>query len=256
MTVELIRKCMNGHFLNYYENDRIVFGFTEIGFKLNDLSTCFPMQQLVELKQIHSNIIRFASQIEPGMKGDGIVLDKPGIMAIIKTADCTPLFFWDSQYSIGGLIHIGWQGLLKGIEKKLVGLLKEKFIPLENLHFYLGPAIEKKCYEVGPELYEKFSITPYREAIFSYKPYPKKKERKYLMDVKKGISLSLQESGVPGHRIVNPGLCTFCEAQRFPSYRRDKGIAARIYNFLLLKNQQPLLRIPLNTRARHPVPYS
>jgi len=236
MTVAPIRKCLNGHFINYYENHRIVFGFTEIGFKLNDLSTYFPTQQLLGLKQVHSNIIRFASQTEPGMKGDGIILDKPGIIAVIKTADCTPLFFWDCQYSIAGLIHIGWQGLLKGIEKKMVGLLKEKSIPLENLHFYLGPAIEKRCYEVGQELYEKFFIKFYREDIFSYKSQSKKRERKYLMDVKKGISLSLQGSGVPGHRIVNPGLCTFCEAQRFPSYRRDKETASRIYNFLLLKN--------------------
>ena len=236
MIVELIRKCINGHFLNYYENNRVVFGFTEIGFKLNDLSTYFAAQQMLELKQVHSNIIRFASQMEPGMKGDGIILDQPGIMAVIKTADCTPLFFLDCQYSIGGLIHIGWQGLLKGIEKKLVGLLEEKSIPLENLLFYLGPAIEKKCYEVGPELYEKFSITPYREDIFSYKPQQGGREKKYLMDVKKGISLSLHESGVPGHRIVNSGLCTFCEVKRFPSYRRDRGTDARVYNFLLLKN--------------------
>jgi YfiH family protein len=236
MIIDLIRKCINGHFINYYENNRIVLGFTEIGFKLNDLSTYFAVQQMLELKQIHSNITRFASQTEPGMKGDGIILDQPGIMAIIKTADCTPLFFLDCQYSIGGLIHIGWQGLLKGIEKKLVGLLEEKSIPLKNLLFYLGPAIEKRCYEVGPELYEKFSITPYREDIFSYKPHQGERERKYLMDVKKGISLSLQESGIPGHRIVDSGLCTFCEGQRFPSYRRDRGTDTRIYNFLLLKN--------------------
>jgi YfiH family protein len=234
--VELIRKCVNGHFLNYYENDWIVFGFTEIGFKLNDLSTYFSTQaqQLLELKQVHSNIIRFASQMESGMEGDGIILDEPATMAVIKTADCIPLFFRDSHYSIGGVIHIGWQGLLKGIEKKLVVLLeKEKSIPLENLYFYLGPGIEKDCYEVGTELYEKFSSKSYRENIFFYKSFLKK--TKYLMDVKKSICLSLGESGISPHRITDSAFCTFCEAQRFPSYRREKGTGSRIYNFLLLK---------------------
>ncbi len=234
MSVKFIRECLNGHFLNYYENDSIVFGFTEIGFKLNDLSTYFPTQQLLDLNQVHSNIIRFASQMEPGMEGDGIILDEPATMAVIKTADCTPLFFRDHHYSIGGVIHIGWQGLLKGIEKKLVELLeKEKSIQSENLYFYFGPAIEKECYEVGEDLYEKFSSKSYRENIFFYKSLPKK--RKYLMDVKKGICLSLQESGISPSRITDPALCTFCEARRFPSYRREKGTVSRIYNFLLLK---------------------
>jgi YfiH family protein len=156
-------------------------------------------------------------------------------MAVIKTADCTPLFFRDSHYSIGGIIHIGWQGLLKGIEKKMVVLLKEgKSIPLENLHFYLGPAIEKGCYEVGEDLYEQFSKKSYREDIFFYKSHQQK--RKYWMDVKKGISLSLQELGIPGSRIMDFRLCTFCEVERLPSYRRNKGTPNRIYNFLLLKN--------------------
>ncbi len=61
------------------------------------------------------------------------------------------------------------------------------------------------------------------------------------MDIKKGISLSLQGSGIPVDRITDVGICTFCEAARFPSYRHDKRSGAtgencgRIYNFLLLK---------------------
>lgn len=233
MTIELIHTCINGYFLNYYENDRIVFGFTETGFNLNDLSTFFPELKLLELKQIHSDIIRFSSQIRPGMEGDGIILEKASIMAVIKTADCIPLFFWVDHYSIGGIIHVGWQGLLKGIEKKLVELMKKRSIPSEKLHFYMGPSIEKCCYEVSSDLYEKFGAKSYRGNIFSCKSLREK--TKYLMDIKKGISLSLQDSGISPYRITHTGLCTFCEIQRFPSYRRDRGTHSRIYNFLFFK---------------------
>lgn len=247
MNVTFKRKSGNGCFFNYYEDDRIVFGFTERGFTLRALAGVFPQYPLKELKQVHSDIVRFSSGIptvqpsfdEPVMEGDGIILDETGIMAVIKTADCTPLFFRDENHTVGGVVHIGWQGLHKGIEKKIPALMEERSIPSDNLHFYMGPAIEESCYEVGADLYEKFSLKGYRDNIFSKKTGPE--TGKYWMDVPEGISLSLQEMGVPVQRISKSGLCTFCEMERFPSYRRDKGQDdgnRRIYSFLALKSEQ------------------
>jgi copper oxidase (laccase) domain-containing protein len=91
---------------------------------------------------------------------------------------------------------------------------------------------------VGPDLYEKFAPIRNRELVFSHH---EEKPGKYRLDIKKGISLSLQGSGIPVDRITDVGICTFCEAARFPSYRHDKRSGAtgencgRIYNFLLLK---------------------
>jgi YfiH family protein len=241
--MEFTRKNVNGAFVNYYENDGMVLGFTETGFNRHNLSTFFKPGRLVELKQVHSNIIRTAGEIRqcrdgmPETEGDGIILEETGTMAVIKTADCTPLFFWNREYTVGGVIHIGWQGLLKGIEKKLAALLREKSIPPGDIYFHLGPAIEKKCYEVGPDLHQAFEARSYRDAIFSYKQVSGKGNKvKYVMDVKKGICLSLRESGVPVRNISDTHLCTFCHTERFPSYRRDKAADRRIYNFLLLKS--------------------
>jgi YfiH family protein len=218
---------------------------------------------MVELKQVHADTLRFSSQITPGIsdtpgtEGDGIILDQKQTVAIIKTADCTPLFFWDKGGAVGGVVHIGWKGLLKGIERKLLEVLREKFpvVDLGRLNFYLGPSIERKCYEVGPDLYEAFSIKTYRDKIFyPFSPgtaeetnssggnhLPRKAgatepgSRKYRMDVKKGIRLSLKEGGIKSHQIRESGLCTFCEVDRLPSYRRSPEIDGRIYNFLVLK---------------------
>lgn len=244
MNVTFKRKSVNGCFINYYENDRIVFGFTERGFTLQTLAGVFGCP-LKELKQVHSDIVRFSSRIptvhppfeEPVMEGDGIILDETGTMAVIKTADCTPLFFRDENHTVGGVVHIGWQGLYKGIEKKIPALLEKRSIPPDNLYFYLGPAIEKFCYEVGTDLYEKFSLKGYRDNIFSKKTG--RETGKYWMDVREGISRSLEEMGVPAQRITKSGLCTYCETERFPSYRRDKGPDdgnRRIYSFLALKS--------------------
>jgi YfiH family protein len=234
------REKFNGNFINVYETPQIILGFTENNFSFADLSLRFAPCKLIELKQIHSDIIHISSQITPGSEGDGIILDRKNTMAVIETADCTPLFFWyhdSTGCSTGGVIHIGWRGMLKGIEKKLPELLAATFenIDIRRLNVFLGPSIEKKCYEVGPDLYEMFSPKTYRDKIFSPLSPSRDRQYKYLLDIKKGIRLSLKESGIPGQRIRESPLCTFCEKDRFPSYRRCPTPGTRIYNFLLLK---------------------
>jgi YfiH family protein len=239
--MKLQRKKFKGRFINIYETPQIIMGFTEIHFSLSLLSRLFNTYKLIELKQVHSDIIRVSSQIEPGTEGDGIILDQTDTMAVIKTADCTPLFFWyhgSTDSSIGGVVHIGWRGLLKGIEKKLLKMLAEKFtsVNIRQLNVFLGPAIEKSCYPVGPDIYDMFSSKTYRDDIFYPLYTSRNKKCKYLLDVKKGIRLSLRESGIPDQRIWESLLCTFCEKDRFPSHRRCPTPGKRIYNFLLLKS--------------------
>ena len=232
--VEPKRTPFKGHFLNIYETKGVILGFTECDFSPDLLTQRFHEYRLIDLKQVHSNIIHFSSRLEPGAEGDGIILDQPGIIAVIRTADCTPLFFWDTEGSIGGVIHIGWQGLLKGIENELLKRLEEKSIDINRLYFYMGPGIEKNCYEVGRDLYERFSCKHYREDIFSIH---ETKKDKFRMDVKKGIRLSLKESGILDSRVSASPLCTYCEPGRFPSFRRDPASGGRIYNFLAFTPQ-------------------
>lgn len=219
-----------GTFFNIHEDRGIIFGFSELGVELNTLGEFFKVERLIELKQVHSNIIHFSGEITPGANGDGIVLEQKNEMAVIKTADCVPLFFWEKNCSTGGIIHVGWQGLYKGIEKKLLELLKKRAVDFSGLRFYMGPAVEADCYEVGRDLYDKFSGKAYRDEVFH-----QKNGEKYRMDIKKGIAFSLKKEGIADAQIQASRLCTFCERERFPSYRRDRKTGSRIYNFLLLK---------------------
>lgn len=228
--VKFRRTAFHEKYLNICQDSQIALGFTEKNFELNDLTKIFRTEDLIELKQVHADTIHFSKEIEPGSAGDGIILEQRNRLAVIKTADCVPLFFWDNTLTIAGIIHVGWQGLLRGIEQKLLILLKKRSISLENLYFFLGPSIERDCYQVGKDLYDKFSRKTYRQDLFL-----KLLQDKYLMDIKKGILLSLKSSGIREDQIMLSDLCTFCEKERFPSYRRDHKTGQRIYNFLYLK---------------------
>ena len=134
MEIDFLRKKINDSFVTLFENKNIAFGYTEKNFDLHDLSIYFNHRDLIELEQIHSNIIFQSSQVDHMSKGDGIILDQKNKIAIIKTADCIPLFFWDDIYSYGGIIHIGWKGLYKEIE---LNLIKSRLARDFNCYLYL-----------------------------------------------------------------------------------------------------------------------
>ena len=229
--IELAARTFAGHELLVHESDRLALGFTGSGFPAADLKKVFPSLPLLFLKQVHSSRIARQSDWRAGLEADGLFLERPGAVAVIQTADCLPLFFFNDDRSRGGVIHVGWRGLQQGIEENLATLLGRE---IGQYVFFLGPAIEKKCYEVGPELPPLFAKKAYGKDIFT-----KARHGKYLLDIKAGLKLSLEALGVAPGRIGDCGLCTCCSGGRFPSYRRDGQTGKRIFNFLLLKVAAP-----------------
>jgi YfiH family protein len=232
--IELTEKELAGHGFALHENESLAFGFTGVDFLASDLKRLFPSLLLLFLKQVHSDRIVNASDWRAGTEADGLFLDRPGVVAVIQTADCLPLFFFNDARSRGGVIHVGWRGLQQGIEEKLAVALGGE---IGTYSFFLGPAIEKKCYEVGEELPPLFAKKIYGKDIFS-----EKGRGKYDMDLKAGLKASLAALGVASGRIQDSGLCTFCTPGRFPSYRRDGKTGKRIFNFLLLKSGHPTVK--------------
>lgn len=220
-----------GHGLALHEDDGLVFGFTDAGFPAPALKRLFPDKPLLFLKQVHAERIVSEGEWHAGAEADGLLLERPGAVAVIQTADCLPLFFFSDERRCGGVVHVGWRGLLQGIEEKLVARLGGR---LASFSFYLGPAIERACYEVGRELPDLFAKKPYGKDIFS-----KNENGNYAMDLKAGVKLSLATLGVAAGRIHDSRLCTYCSAGRFPSYRRDGKTGRRIFNFLQLKEGSP-----------------
>jgi hypothetical protein len=80
---------------------------------------------------------------------------------------------------------------------------------------WMGPAIGPSAFEVGPEVREAFVAVDARagEAFLAHKP------GKYLADLYALARLRLARAGVT--RIHGGGFCTFRDAGRFFSYRRQ-----------------------------------
>jgi YfiH family protein len=184
--------------------------------------------QCVELTEAN------AFELEP-MEADASFSFESGIPCVISTADCLPILLSDTQGSFVSAIHGGWQGLLKNIIPQTIEKIRaratELDVNLTELCVYLGPAISKKNYQIGSEIFEAFvaSNTVF-EVCFEVdksdeagngksgngKPGTEK-ELKYLADLKAIATIQLEEAGV--QYISDCEICTY-EDSHFYSYRK------------------------------------
>jgi hypothetical protein len=229
-----------------WESPTALLGFSEKLSRIDALADLFPARPR-QLKQVHSAVIRDAGEPGAFLQGDGWIVRRARLPVVIRTADCLPLFFWSETAQdadsgaggeckirpygcFGGILHVGWRGLQQGIERELLRLPGVMPAARSSWRFLIGPGIEKRCYEVGEDLYQAFAGKPWRDEVFSATG-----PGRFLLDLKLGLALSLQQAGIPAENIADVGLCTYCLHDRFPSYRRDGKTGRRIYSFLWLK---------------------
>ena len=87
---------------------------------------------------------------------DAAYTDRENQAVVIRVADCIPILFWDTERILAGGIHAGWRGLDKNIIVKTINKIALSAQEKENLFFWVGPHIQPRSYEVGPEVAAKF----------------------------------------------------------------------------------------------------
>jgi len=188
-------------------------------FKNNGL----PFGKVVVLDQIHStNICKYKNKdkddFEKISETDGIVSSDSDIVFVIRTADCLPILFYDPVSKTVGASHQGWRGSKKKMAFKMVEAMVSQGADKKSIRAAIGPAINDCCYEISPELFDEFLIdfNGYSKQIFSLR-----KNRIYLNLVKFNF-LQLIQAGLSTKNIDFFPFCTYCDRERFFSYRRDK----------------------------------
>jgi YfiH family protein len=138
---------------------------------------------------------------------DGWWSDERGQGMMLLTADCLPVAVarGNGDRPALAVLHVGWRGLLAGIVENGVAALGEG-----ELRAAIGPGIGPCCYEVGPEVADRFPA----EVVHDGK-----------VDLWQATDLTLRAAGVD--EIERTDLCTFCHPELFFSHRRDRGRTGR-----------------------------
>jgi YfiH family protein len=154
---------------------------------------------LAQSRQVHSAVVRRASPGGPVEEGDGLWTDTPGEAMLALAADCVPIAIArrGGQRRLA-VLHAGWRGLAAGIVEAGVSAVGGETAAV------IGPAIGPCCYEVGPEVSERFDADLTRSRV---------------LDLWTAAERKLRAAGVA--RIERVDLCTRCNPELFFSHRRD-----------------------------------
>lgn len=194
-------------------------------------------EQIVAASQIHSAKVRVLTgenrgegMVRPGGEDcDGFVTDVPGVMPLIRVADCTPILLAGTKPDgspVIGAVHASWKGSAAGIAAQAV----EKMVGLgavrASVRAAIGVHIGTCCYEVGPDLVEsvcRMAGTEFAAAFCTPRRVDEQGVQKYTADLTGMNVRYLEHAGVGTERVdICPG-CTMCAPEIFHSHRATGG---------------------------------
>jgi YfiH family protein len=165
------------------------------------------------LQQVHGIDVVQADRAAAEPIADGAFTDVASVVCAVQIADCLPVLFCDRAGTRVASAHAGWRGLSAGVLERTVSSLG---VPPNELMAWLGPAIGPQKFEVGADVFEKFTAgDPKTVAAFKLL-----RDGKWLADLFALARHRLSLSGVTA--IFGGGLCTFSDPARFFSHRRDR----------------------------------
>ncbi len=204
--------------------------FSQLGIK---------KEQTVVAGLIHKTrvaIIKKEDQNKIIPKTDTLVTQEKNIFLTLTVADCLPIFLYDPQKEVVGLIHAGWQGLKNRIIKKTIHKLQKEFgSKAQNILVAVGPAIDVNNYEVGRELVVYFQRYA-KSAIMN------QMGKKYL-DLKKIAQIQLKEAGIKKENMEISLENTYDKNGKYFSYRRDKPLKVEAMVAVLGMKKKKLINL-------------
>ncbi|MDO4795247.1 MAG: peptidoglycan editing factor PgeF [Brachymonas sp.] len=196
----------------------------------------------VFLQQVHgvevAELSASSAQGEQPLVADASCTQTPGVACTILVADCLPVLICHAQQRVVGAAHAGWRSLAgqqgRGVLEQLLQHLRAlcPAASADGWLAWLGPCIGPRAFEVGNEVRAAFVETqPEAATCFVAQPATGSADQpsKWLADLAGLARLRLAALGVPAV-YGNDGSadwCTFSQAQRFFSYRRD-GASGRM----------------------------
>ena len=168
-------------------------------------SAGFDYESLVASAQDQHTVVRAVTSAEKGIgiykprdmeSVDALITNEKGVTLVTYYADCTPLFFVDTNNKAIGLAHAGWRGTVGRIGEKVV----ENLADLDSSKF---------VFEKG--------------------------NGKYMVDLLETNRQIFTASGVKNENITVSDVCTNCNSDLLWSHRATKGHRGTMSAFMCIK---------------------
>ena len=161
--------------------------------------------------QVHGTAVRRlhrAPEVTADLaQADGQATRARDVAPVVLTADCLPIAL--AADGAVAMIHAGWRGLAGGILAEGVRALGD-LGGRGPVTAAIGPGAGACCYEVGEEVHAAFG------------GFARHGDR---LDLKAIARRDLEAAGAA--EVVDVGLCSMCDPERFFSHRRSGGVTGR-----------------------------
>ncbi len=182
----------------------------------------YYFKNLIIPEQKHSINVSFCHDAGTISNCDGVFTNNIQNACSIQVADCMPIFFCHCRLPVFGAVHAGWRGLVDGILGVTSNLLSNKEYNLSDFEVIIGPSIQKCCFEVKDDILSNFNKNFIK---YSHNNITK-------IDLQGHAVHDLVNIGFDKSKIIKMGECTFCEKDRFHSYRRDGSCSGRMFGII------------------------
>jgi hypothetical protein len=191
-------------------------------------------ERLHRVRQVHGAEVACADDAvlsaldSPLAEADVLVAQRPGVALAVRVADCVPLLLADARTGAVAAAHAGWRGTAARVPVVAVRALVERYgARPRDLVAAIGPSIGECCYQVGPDVRERFAADGHHdrdlEAWFTADG-----DGRSRLDLWRACRDQLMGAGVPGAQIHVAGICTATDPRWSCSHRRDGERAGRM----------------------------
>lgn len=214
------------------------FGTLNLGRSVGDEEECvwenhirfaarvpYGRDALFEVSQVHGTSVRLVAAGEDPVavrqeEHDALIAPAGGLAVGVRTADCVPILLADTEHGAVAAVHAGWRGAVNHILSRTIERMQQEFgTEAGALVAAVGPHIRVAHFEVGSEVADAAEAAAPGAGVVQWggeKPH---------VDLAALVRHQLARAGVT--RVDDVGGCTFEDAQRFFSYRRDAGRTGR-----------------------------
>jgi YfiH family protein len=195
--------------------------------RLRFVNQCVLPAEPLWLTQVHGTKVVVDPETGSHPTADAVLSTLSGTVCAVMTADCLPVLMVSTDGRELAAAHAGWRGLCNGVLEFAARAFRTA--PGEILA-WLGPAISQDNFEVGDEVRQAFAA--HDEAARAC--FVRNDRGRWQADLYGLARQRLARVGV--RRIYGGGTCTYGDAGRYFSYRRD-GSCGRMASFVFRRDE-------------------
>ncbi len=194
----------------------------------------FDRRRLFVATQVHGADGLCCDGLEPnevlGRQVDFLTSSEPGSLVGVITADCIPVLLFDPVARAVAAAHAGWRGVVAGVVEAAVRHMGKQYgSSPSDLLVALGPAIGPCCFEVGPEVAEKFTEPALAVRLVRGRSH---------VDLHLAVFDRLSRLGIETGHMEVVAECTACNPDKYHSYRRDGSPIGQHLSFIGMRPER------------------